>query len=102
MLTSLKVTLTLRCLQGSGPIYCRAVLLDSEKYRVAVGRSSKVETKNLVAAPDNFWFDNPVLSRNHAEFIVFPRQEVVYQHSSRSSKLFQADVFAFYSPRKHI
>lgn len=72
----MKVTLTLRCLDGSGSIRHRAVSLDSEKYWIPVGRSSKVETKNLVAAHDNLWFDNPVLSRNHAEFIVIPGQEV--------------------------
>ncbi|KAI3326774.1 hypothetical protein HD806DRAFT_532410 [Xylariaceae sp. AK1471] len=34
---------------------------------VPIGRSSKVHSKGFVPADDNAWFDNPVMSRRHAE-----------------------------------
>lgn len=35
---------------------------------VDVGRASKNESKGLVAAKDNAWFDSPIMSRQHARF----------------------------------
>ena len=37
---------------------------------ISVGRASKVSAKGFTAAADNAWFDNPVMSRSHAELSV--------------------------------
>jgi hypothetical protein len=45
----------------------RRLTLSRQITKIPIGRSSSVETKNLLAAPDNAWFNCPVMSRNHAE-----------------------------------
>ncbi|KAI1933367.1 hypothetical protein LOZ66_006494 [Ophidiomyces ophidiicola] len=74
-----QLTLTIWALAEDGrPPIDRSITLDAHTYRVILGRSSRVESKNLIAAPDNLWFDNPVLSRNHAEFAIAIQNKDVY------------------------
>ena len=61
------------------PIGRRVLQLDPRNYSAVIGRSSKVEYKNLIPAEDNAWFDNRVMSRAHAEFSAIPKFQV---HSS--------------------
>ncbi|KAI0179558.1 hypothetical protein GGR52DRAFT_570437 [Hypoxylon sp. FL1284] len=37
---------------------------------IRIGRASKIPTKGFVAAGNNAWFDSPVMSRHHAEFVL--------------------------------
>ncbi|KAI5925125.1 hypothetical protein F4810DRAFT_718537 [Camillea tinctor] len=45
----------------------RRLVLTRKAPAVRIGRASKVPTKGFVAAPENAWFDSPVMSRQHAE-----------------------------------
>ncbi|KAI0972237.1 hypothetical protein F4678DRAFT_460462 [Xylaria arbuscula] len=47
----------------------RRLVLTRRSPVVAIGRSSKVKSKGFIPAVDNAWFDNPVVSRQHAEII---------------------------------
>ncbi|WEW60218.1 hypothetical protein PRK78_005703 [Emydomyces testavorans] len=78
------VTLTIRGIDGTGPFPERVITLNAGTYRISLGRASKVQTKNLIPNKDNLWFDNPVLSRNHAEFVIVPGQEEVYLTDTKS------------------
>ncbi|EER25647.1 FHA domain containing protein [Coccidioides posadasii C735 delta SOWgp] len=79
-----QLTLTVHCLDGHNPISDRVVSLDSNTHRIVLGRSSKVQAKNLVPYANNLWFDNPVLSRNHAEFTIIARREEAYLIDTKS------------------
>lgn len=46
----------------------RTLTLTRSNNTITVGRASKVSTKGFIAAPDNAWFDSPVMSRQHAQF----------------------------------
>jgi hypothetical protein len=48
----------------------RVLKLNPECQTVPVGRASKSVSKGLISAEDNAWFDNPVMSRDHAELIL--------------------------------
>jgi pSer/pThr/pTyr-binding forkhead associated (FHA) protein len=48
----------------------RVLKLSPECQTVLVGRASKSVSKGLISAGDNAWFDNPVMSRDHAELIL--------------------------------
>lgn len=48
----------------------RVLKLNPECQTVPVGRASKSVSKGLISAGDNAWFDNPVMSRDHAELIL--------------------------------
>lgn len=60
------------------PVGPRVLVLGPGNYNAVVGRSSKVESKNLVPAEDNGWFDNRVMSRAHAEFTAIPKFQVPF------------------------
>ncbi|KAI2640098.1 hypothetical protein GGS21DRAFT_487838 [Xylaria nigripes] len=60
-----KINVTLSCRDSSIPE--RRLVLTRGLPVVRIGRSSKVHTKGFVPASDNAWFDNPVMSRQHAE-----------------------------------
>jgi hypothetical protein len=45
----------------------RVLKFDEQNLVFPIGRASKSSRKGLVGASDNAWFDNPVMSRNHAE-----------------------------------
>jgi hypothetical protein len=47
----------------------RRILLNRTKAVLPVGRASKIASKGFVANIDSAWFDNQVMSRNHAEII---------------------------------
>jgi predicted component of type VI protein secretion system len=53
-------------------------VLGPPKYHAVVGRSSKVQSKNIFPAADNGWFDNRVMSRDHAGFSALPKFQEVY------------------------
>ncbi|KAI9813649.1 MAG: hypothetical protein M1827_003720 [Pycnora praestabilis] len=48
----------------------RKLTLTPESRTISVGRSSKSESKNLIAAQDNAWFNSAVMSREHASFVL--------------------------------
>jgi pSer/pThr/pTyr-binding forkhead associated (FHA) protein len=48
----------------------RVLKLNPECQTISVGRASKSVSKGLLSAEDNAWFDNPVMSRDHAELIL--------------------------------
>ena len=50
---------------------------------VSIGRASKNPNKGLLAAPDNAWFDYPILSRTHAKFTASRAQQVSHQRPSK-------------------
>lgn len=43
---------------------------------IDVGRASKNESKGLVAAKENAWFDSPIMSRQHARFNISTAHKV--------------------------
>ncbi|KAK3899858.1 hypothetical protein C8A05DRAFT_17777, partial [Staphylotrichum tortipilum] len=47
----------------------RFLTLTRSNNTLTVGRASKVSTKGFIAALDNAWFDSPVMSRQHAQFV---------------------------------
>lgn len=55
--------------RGPSAIPKRQVTLTRSVPVLAIGRSSKVPSKGFIPADDNAWFDNPVMSRQHAEII---------------------------------
>lgn len=63
-----KVVVTLS-VRGPCPIPKRRLVLTPDQPTVSIGRSSKVQTKGFIPAHDNAWFENPVMSRQHAELI---------------------------------
>ena len=46
----------------------RTIAITADSRSVSVGRASRNPNKDLLAAPDNAWFDYPILSRTHAKF----------------------------------
>ncbi|TGO61622.1 hypothetical protein BCON_0026g00670 [Botryotinia convoluta] len=55
----------------------RLINLDPTRTVLQIGRASKSPSKGLLGAIDNAWFDSPVMSRNHAEIIYNPLDNVV-------------------------
>ncbi|TGJ84686.1 hypothetical protein E0Z10_g4057 [Xylaria hypoxylon] len=64
-----KIAVTLSTRGGSSSIPQRRLVLTRTVPAVPIGRSSKVPSKGFVPADDNAWFENPVMSRQHAEII---------------------------------
>jgi hypothetical protein len=62
----------------------RVLKLNPECSSVPIGRASKSVSKGLLSAEDNAWFDNPVMSRDHAE-LIFKQDDMVSEHTSRPS-----------------
>ncbi|KAI0107113.1 hypothetical protein GGR51DRAFT_559446 [Nemania sp. FL0031] len=60
------VTLSLR---GPYSIPKRRLVFTRTRAVIPIGRSSKVHSKGFVPAEDNAWFENPVMSRQHAQLI---------------------------------
>ncbi|KAM0141982.1 hypothetical protein ACHAP3_001975 [Botrytis cinerea] len=63
--------------EGSLPCGERLINLDPTRTVLQIGRASKSPSKGLSGAIDNAWFDSPVMSRNHAEIIYSPLDNVV-------------------------
>ncbi|KAI1179192.1 hypothetical protein F4777DRAFT_575223 [Nemania sp. FL0916] len=63
-----KIIVTLS-LPYPSPIPKRRLVLTRSSPVVLIGRSSKVPSKGFIPADDNAWFDNPVMSRQHAELV---------------------------------
>lgn len=56
--------------RGPSSIPQRRLVLTRSHPTVRIGRSSQVQSKGLIPAEDNAWFDNPVMSREHAKIVV--------------------------------
>ncbi|KAL1961446.1 hypothetical protein VTO42DRAFT_174 [Malbranchea cinnamomea] len=85
MESSSRLTITLIPTASSpDPVGPRVLVLGPGHYTAVVGRSSKVESKNLIPARDNGWFDNRVMSRTHAEFTAIPKYQEVYLMDTHS------------------
>ncbi|KAL8784057.1 MAG: hypothetical protein Q9213_004184 [Squamulea squamosa] len=56
--------------QGDDTDFTRVILLSPSANSVFIGRASKTASKGLVAAPDNAWFDSPIMSRQHGKISV--------------------------------
>jgi len=54
----------------------RSLTFASDDDYVDIGRSSKRETKNLIPAQHNAWFDSRVMSRDHARIGVNMAEKV--------------------------
>ncbi|KAJ2988353.1 hypothetical protein NUW58_g4021 [Xylaria curta] len=56
-------------LRSRGPysIPRRRLVFSPSRPSMSIGRSSKVHTKGYIPAIDNAWFENPVMSRQHAK-----------------------------------
>lgn len=48
--------------------FIRVFTLNPTTDHLDVGRASKNESKALIAAQNNAWFDSPIISRHHAQF----------------------------------
>lgn len=69
MLTfALTVKITLTPLGKDEEQNHRTIAITPDNLSVSVGRASRNPNKGLLAAPDNAWFDYPILSRIHAKF----------------------------------
>lgn len=55
----------------------RVINLNPTQRVLQIGRASKSPIKGLAGATNNAWFDSPVMSRNHAEIIYNPSDNVV-------------------------
>ncbi|KAI1778644.1 hypothetical protein F4818DRAFT_406673 [Hypoxylon cercidicola] len=64
------VTLIPRTVNSEDAFAKRQFILGRETPRVRIGRASRIPTKGFIASVDNAWFDSPVMSRHHAEFIL--------------------------------
>jgi hypothetical protein len=54
----------------------RILKLNPDLSPIRIGRASKSVSKGLMSAEDNAWFDNPVMSREHAELVFDPEEMV--------------------------
>ncbi|XXH04262.1 hypothetical protein Hte_010676 [Hypoxylon texense] len=54
----------------SSPFHTRQFYLSRQRPFVRVGRASKLPSKGFVSSTDNAWFESPVMSRHHAEFVL--------------------------------
>ena len=57
----------------------RIIAVTKDNPSVSIGRASKNPNKGLLAAPDNAWFDYPILSRTHAKFTAFREKHVSHK-----------------------
>ncbi|KAL9036729.1 MAG: hypothetical protein Q9180_004129, partial [Flavoplaca navasiana] len=51
--------------QGDNRDYTRVITLSPSAEPIIIGRASKTTSKGLLAAPQNAWFDSPIMSRQH-------------------------------------
>lgn len=63
----------------------RVFALNPVTEHIDVGRASKNESKGLVAAKENAWFDSPIMSRQHARFTVSTAHKGVCLHDNGST-----------------
>lgn len=68
--------MTLHPLYSPDTFSFRSLTFASDDDYVDIGRSSKRETKNLVPAHYNAWFDSRVMSRDHARIGVNMAEKV--------------------------
>ncbi|KAL8852285.1 MAG: hypothetical protein Q9221_002780 [Calogaya cf. arnoldii] len=50
--------------------YTRVITLNPSADPIFIGRASKTTSKGLVAAPENAWFDSPIMSRQHGKIFM--------------------------------
>ncbi|KAL8695569.1 MAG: hypothetical protein Q9224_003344, partial [Gallowayella concinna] len=50
--------------------FTRVITLSPSSNSIYIGRASKTPSKGLVAAPENAWFDSPIMSRHHGKISV--------------------------------
>ncbi|CAD6445264.1 78ea0c9a-8812-41e0-8f71-b7e5f3781694 [Sclerotinia trifoliorum] len=55
----------------------RVINLNPTQRVLQIGRASKSPIKGLAGATNNAWFDSPVMSRNHAEILYNPSDNVI-------------------------
>ncbi|KAL8725857.1 MAG: hypothetical protein Q9166_007103 [cf. Caloplaca sp. 2 TL-2023] len=48
----------------------RVITLEPSYKSVYIGRASKTPSKGLIAAPENAWFDSPIMSRTHGKMFL--------------------------------
>ncbi|KAJ8059684.1 hypothetical protein OCU04_011332 [Sclerotinia nivalis] len=58
-------------------LFERVINLNPSQRILQIGRASKSPIKGLSGATNNAWFDSPVMSRNHAEIIYNPSDNVI-------------------------
>lgn len=68
MLTLLHTALVTLTPLDDSEDFTRVFALNPTTDHLNVGRASKNESKALVAAQNNAWFDSPIISRHHAQF----------------------------------
>lgn len=79
-----KVVITVTAEEPITDIPERTITLDYGKVRIPVGRSSS-KVASVTPKEDNAFFDNPVMSRSHAELYADLRYLRVYIRDTRSS-----------------
>ncbi|KAL8753299.1 MAG: hypothetical protein Q9199_005142 [Rusavskia elegans] len=66
-LTSLSIVVIHLIPQGDNTDRTRVITLRPSADPIFIGRASKTASKGLVAAPENAWFDSPIMSRQHGK-----------------------------------
>ncbi|KAL8994064.1 MAG: hypothetical protein Q9169_005872 [Polycauliona sp. 2 TL-2023] len=56
--------------QGHSTDVTRVLDLSSSAEPIFIGRASKTASKGLLAAPENAWFDSPIMSRQHGKIFM--------------------------------
>jgi pSer/pThr/pTyr-binding forkhead associated (FHA) protein len=64
----------------------RIIKLNPDRLKIPIGRASRSISKGLLSAEDNAWFDNPVMSRDHAE-LIFDQDTMVIKHNTFFSNI---------------
>src|SRR5579871_4574585 len=65
----------------------RILKLNPDRLTIPIGRASRSVSKGLLSGEDNAWFDNPVMSRDHAELIFDPDSRASLHNTFSSSIL---------------
>ncbi|KAI1331854.1 hypothetical protein F5Y16DRAFT_395144 [Xylariaceae sp. FL0255] len=86
---TVSVVLVNRGSTGQSDVPERHFTLDRTCPLVRIGRASKVQSKGFIPMRENAWFDNPVMSRAHAEL------SAVFD-DAKSPKLYIQDVGSFH------
>ncbi|KFZ02061.1 hypothetical protein V500_00470 [Pseudogymnoascus sp. VKM F-4518 (FW-2643)] len=80
-----EATVTLTFLTANIFPLIRIIRLHENNPTVRIGRSSKNPLKNLVAAADNCWVDNDVVSRNYARLMFDSDEEAIFIEDTKST-----------------
>lgn len=72
------LSVEIHILRSNDPHPVRKLVLKSPAYAVRIGRGSKSSNTELCPAGNNAWFDNRVMSREHAVLKADPDTQQVY------------------------